>query len=312
MSGRTSPACSPAAMLLRTLFLIAAVLPLSGSTVPYQLGLVADGGACHDLTSWGGSCQTLTDRGIPTVTVGLFTSGGVPCCGESRVSVHVKMLKGAREVALTGYRDRDSSAGAQGSAMKVAFSGLSLVDPAEAGSFNLTLSAFYEGVALTLTRPMVLLPDGLALMPPWGGWGAPQTVVADQGPWTVHAPLPPFAAVLTALATTQSHTLASDNLQVGVRLFDRSDVDISLSSLVGATTQTAVDGVATFSGLSITGVAGAGLRAVFFLVGSAKLCEDGVPRSTCDSWEESRGWKGGLGGYWVELASPEVPVVPDR
>ncbi|KAJ1492044.1 hypothetical protein T484DRAFT_1772479, partial [Baffinella frigidus] len=155
---------------------LSAVLPLSGSTAPYQLGLVADGGACLMKTSWGAGCSTLTNQGIPAITVGLFTSGGVPCCGQTPVSVHVTMRQGDREVALSGYRDRDSSVDEQGSAMRVTFSGLSPVDPAEAGRLNLTLSAFYEGVSLSVTREIVLLPDGLALMPPWGVWGAPLAV----------------------------------------------------------------------------------------------------------------------------------------
>ncbi|KAJ1485980.1 hypothetical protein T484DRAFT_1791403 [Baffinella frigidus] len=92
---------------------ILTVLPLSGSTARYQLGLVADGGACLMKTSWAAGCSTLTNQGIPAITVGLFTSGGAPCCGQTPVSVHVSMRKGDRE----------------GSTMRVTFSGLAAVDP---------------------------------------------------------------------------------------------------------------------------------------------------------------------------------------
>ena len=310
MSARLAPALPHAASWL-LVGLLAGLLPLCGSQASYRLGLVGTGGPCHDVTSWAASCHTYSDRGIPAVTVGLFTSSGAPCCGHDRVSVHVKLFKGDREVALEGYRDRDSAVGEDGSAMQVTFSGLSPADPSETGHLNLTFSAFYEGTVLSITSNFFLYPDSLALMPPWGDWGAPQTVMKDSGPWTVHAPLPAFHVALVALNDTQVHSLESDRLRVGARLFARNGADITAASLVGTTIQTAIDGVAIFEGLSVGGVAGVGLNVVFYVLGSDKLCDPGVPRASCYAWENHRDAQGGLGGYWVELASPEVPVVPD-
>ena len=48
----------------------------------------------------------------------------------------------------------------------------------------------------------------------------------------MHAPLPAFHVALVALNDTQVHSLESDRLRVGARLFARNGADITAASLV--------------------------------------------------------------------------------
>ena len=90
----------------------------------------------------------LAGESIPAIAVALFDLSGAPCCGEHQVAVRLKVTKGAREYELLGFADVDSTPGGPGSRMTVQFSHLKLADRMAAGEFNLTASAFYNGIPL--------------------------------------------------------------------------------------------------------------------------------------------------------------------
>jgi hypothetical protein len=93
----------------------------------------------------------LASDSIPPLSVGMFNSAGEPCCGKDQVAVRFRVLKAGTEYELTGFADRDSTPGAVGSRMTVAFSNLMLANRMAVGSFNVTVSAFYMGFPVEYT-----------------------------------------------------------------------------------------------------------------------------------------------------------------
>jgi hypothetical protein len=93
----------------------------------------------------------LASDSIPPLSVGMFNSAGEPCCGKDQVAVRFRVLKAGTQYELTGFADRDSTPGAVGSRMTVAFSNLMLVNSMAVGSFNVTVSAFYMGFPVEYT-----------------------------------------------------------------------------------------------------------------------------------------------------------------
>ena len=278
-------------------------VPGSSGAAAVHLQQVGHGGNCLG-EPWVSPrpCRILSSQDIPVMTVGLYSSDGEPCCGSASTTVEVTFLPSnapAVQIPLTGFTVKDSTISYEpAAAMTLDFSGLKTTN-AVAGMFNLTFSAFFDGVPLQYQATIQIIPDSMQLRSA-AGWI-----------YAIHQVLPTLYLDMVGKNTTIA---AGSGQRIHVRLFNKGDMsDISEYSLRGTTSAlVGAGGTAIFTDLSAQRTAGSGFHLAFFVGGSEKRCVQGMASITCSDVESRRGKAGGLGGYWSEIAGPAMTLLPDK
>ena len=208
--------------------------------------------------------------------------------------------------------DRDSI---QGNPPYVTFTGLQASSHAIGSNFTFEFVSFFMNTEVRITSPpFKILPaaDSLQI----SLWG-PAPELQDPGPWMLRQQLLPITVSVMggqgADRRVADSLIAEDRFFLVARLFNKvTSNDITASSLRGQLRQQVLGGAAVFPGLSMVGIAGSGFALSFFLDGTAKVCAPGSLLVLCEEQSRNRGSSGGLGGYYVEMQSQPLTVLPDR